>query len=182
VYLYSVKGLLLLYFLFAFNQLFAANEKRLCFYHGQHYEAGKSNKVYLNAEKTFSLRNVRKVNLMNTSEFTYLGLGGIAHLNSQTSVFGLTSSLQIGLAKTRHIWPTLRYTYLLNDPTSPHRLTVGLAYLPFKNCGIAYGFTFNSSQHSVFKLQHQFGVSINLKTKKLGCLGDQKKKKTARSK
>lgn len=163
-------------FLLFCNALFAGNEKRLCFYHGQHYEIGASNKVFLNAEKTVSLRESRKVNIMNTSEYTYLGLGMIAHLNNDKSVFGLTSSLQIGFAKTRHIWPTLRYTYLLNDRTSPHRLTVGLAYLPFKNCGIAYGFTFNSSQHSVFKLQHQFGVSINLKTKKIGCQGDQKKK------
>lgn len=171
-----MKRLLLIYFLLAFNLIFAGNEKRLCFYHGQHYEIGASNKVFLNAEKTFSLRNVRKVNLMNKSEFTYLGLGAIAHLNSQKSVFGLTSSLQLGFAKTRHIWPTLRYTYLLNESTSPHRLTVGIAYLPFKNCGIAYGFTFNSSQHGVFKLQHQFGVSINLKTKKIGCIDYHKNK------
>lgn len=177
-----MKGLILLSFLCSINLLFAGNGKRLCFYHGQHYEVGASNKVYLNAEKTFSLRNVRKVNVMNKSEFTYLGFGGIAHLNKQNSVFGLTSSLQIGLAKTRHIWPTLRYTYLINDRQSPHRLTVGLAYLPFKNCGVTYGFTFNSSQHSFFKLQHQFGVSINLKTKKIGCFGEQKKKKSNKKK
>jgi len=148
----------------------AFNEKKLCLFHAQHYQLGTSNRFYINAEKTLAIRKTRKIDVLNTSEYTYLSAGGIAHFSRGKVYLGLSTNLQLGAAKFRHFWPTVRYTYLLNESEAPHRVCIGLSYLPFKNCGINYSYTLNNNNHKVYNIEHQFGLVFNLRHKKLICL------------
>lgn len=146
------------------------NAKQTCYYHAWHTEVGSGNALYFSLEKSLAIRKSRKVNLLNKSEFTYLGLGFIGHSNTPQNkfYFGPTMQLQAGFAKLKLFWPTLRYSALINSK-QPHRVAIGASYLPFKNCGIHYDFTIPNNAQSKFNLRHSFGISINLKVKKIGC-------------
>lgn len=145
------------------------NPKRTCLFTAWHAGVGKSNNTYLNIEKSLAIRRVRKINAFNKSEYSYLSAGLVGHLNSAKLYYGATTQLQAGFAKLKHFWPTASYTYLFNESANPHRINIGLSYLPFKNCGIAYAYTINNKEHTTYNLKHHFGISVNLKHNKIKC-------------
>ncbi len=153
----------------------SVNPKRLCFYKAQHYEIGFRNSLFLSAEKSLAFRKSRKLNLLNQSEYTYLSGGIIGHIRNANFYLGPTVNLQLGIAKTWHLWPTVRYTYLVNVPSHPNRISVGLSWLPLKNCGLNYSYTLNNKQHQNFAIAHQIGISINIKHRTLDCVEKNKK-------
>jgi hypothetical protein len=153
------------------SDLVKINPKKVCLFTAWHAGLGISNNLYVNVEKSLAIRKIRKVNAFNKSEFTYLSLGLIGHLNKNPTkfIFGPTAQLQAGFAKYKHFWPTARYTYLVNETTNPHRFAIGMSYLPLKNCGIHYEFSFPNKPGQNIYLRHQFGIAVNIKTKKIWC-------------
>ncbi len=155
------------------NNAFAGNEKRLCLYKGQYYSIGSSNKLYLEAAFSLAARESRKVNIANKSEFTFISLGAIAHINANSVHLGPTLQIQSGFLKFKHLWPTAKYTYLINT-NHANRIAIGLSYLPLRNCGINYNYTLFNKQHTDFRISHSIGIVFNLRTKKVACQNTKK--------